>query len=84
MEYNLSDKGKDLYLKLQGLKRYIKDFSNLKDKDKEHLQLWDDYLIYSVMFGLNKQIPDKYTKIFKGMPDISLSVNGDKGIYFSD
>ncbi len=84
VKFKLLDDGKNIYFKLQGLKNYIKDFSSLDNKAKEEIQLWDDFLIYSVMFGLNKQIPDKYLKILKRKPDIALSENSDKGIYFRD
>ena len=54
--YELTEKGKEIKFKLDGLKWYIKDFSNLHDNEKETLLLWEDYLIYSVMFGYNKVV----------------------------
>lgn len=54
--YELTEKGKEIKIKLNGLKRYIKDFSNLDEKDKNFLTLWDEYLIYSVMFGENESV----------------------------
>ena len=61
--WKLSEKGKDLNLKLMGLKNLIKDFSNMDERDKNELVLWEDYLIYSVMFGNNKNIVDKYKNL---------------------
>lgn len=58
----LSDKGKELNLKLHGLSNLLKDFSVMDIRDKEELVLWEDYLIYSVMFGINKKIVDDYIK----------------------
>ena len=49
---------------LEGLKNYIKDFSNLKEKDKEALTLWNEYLIYSVMFGQNTKVIEEYKSKF--------------------
>lgn len=54
--YKLTDKGKEIKSKLDGLKLYIKEFSDLDDENKNSLMLWEDYLIYSVMFGVNKNI----------------------------
>jgi len=54
--YVLTPKGADLREKIFGLKRFIKDFSMLSQKEKEDVMLWDDFLIYSVIFGQNKKI----------------------------
>lgn len=48
--------GEDINIKLEGLKNYIKEYSYLNEKDKEYLKLWDEYLIYSVMFNQNEKI----------------------------
>ena len=61
--WKLSKKGQDLNLKLNGLKNLINDFSNMNERDKNELVLWEDYLIYSVIFGNNKNIVDKYKKL---------------------
>jgi len=54
--YVLTPKGADLREKIFGLKRFIKDFSMLNQKEKEDVMLWDDFLVYSVIFGQNKKI----------------------------
>ena len=61
--YVRTDEGEDINIKLEGLKIYIKDFGNLKNKDNNELSLWEDYLIYSVMFNVNKDIINKYSKL---------------------
>ena len=42
----------------------IKEVSNIDDKEAKHLFLWEDYLIYSVIFDINKKIQDEYSKYF--------------------
>lgn len=54
--YKLTSKGKEIKSKLEGLKLYIKEFGNLEDDSKDSITLWQDYLIYSVMFGVNNTI----------------------------
>ncbi len=54
--------GELLNHKLEGLKNYLRDFGNLDEKTKSELVLWNDYLIYSVMFGDNKKVLDEYKK----------------------
>ena len=51
-----TDLGNDVNYKLEGLKNFIRDFSLLDERTKEEIVLWDDYLIYSVLFGDNKKI----------------------------
>lgn len=42
--------------KALGLKRYIQDFSNIKNYKLESMQLWDEYYIYSIALGINKVV----------------------------
>lgn len=52
--YSRTESGEDINKKLEGLKLYIKNYSLLKEKDKQSLQIWEEYYIYSVIFGINK------------------------------
>lgn len=54
--YKRTELGEELNRKIEGLKNYLNNFSLLNEKDKEELMLWDEYLIYSVIFGLNNKI----------------------------
>ena len=58
--------GEEVNIKLEGLKNYLKDFSSLDEKNVEDLVIWEDYLIYSVLFNQNKIVVDEiYQKYFK-------------------
>lgn len=57
--------GEEVNLKLEGLKNFLKDFSILDEKTKEELIIWQDYLIYSVIFNQNTKIVDKYKNVIK-------------------
>lgn len=65
--YIRTTKGEAINEKLEGLKNYLKDFSLMNEKSEESLILWEDYLIYSVIFNQNvkvvKSMCDKYIKI---------------------
>ena len=63
--YLRTKKGENLNKKIEGLKRYLKEFSTLKDESKDAITIWDDYLIYSVLFGQNTQIIDEYINKLK-------------------
>lgn len=38
------------------MKNYIKDFSILDEREQHELMIWDEYLIYSVLFNQNQKI----------------------------
>lgn len=62
--YFRTAKGKDINKKIEGLKNYLRNYSLLHEKDKESVQIWEDYLAYSVWFGQNKTIIQRYKKIY--------------------
>jgi len=62
--YMRTEKGKEINRQLDGLKLFIKEFSNIDNKEAKYLFLWEDYLIYSVMFDINRKIQDEYSKYF--------------------
>ena len=49
--------------KLEGLKNFLKDFSKLDERTSEEIKLWDEYLIYSVMFNQNENIVNEYKNL---------------------
>ena len=55
--------------KLEGLKKYIKEYSLMNERKKEEINIWEDYLIYSVIFGENTQIVKEIIKIIKDIED---------------
>ena len=57
----LTQKGENEKEKWRGLKRYMEEFSLLKDKEVPHLVLWEKYLVYATVFG----IADKVIKQLK-------------------
>lgn len=57
--YVRSNEGDEINKKIEGLKKYMKDYSNFEQKNKEDITLWEDYLIYSIIFGINTQIVEE-------------------------
>lgn len=62
-----TQKGYELYTKVLGLKNYIKDYSNLSERELREITIWEDYLIYAIILNntskLNKEAKDYYKKI---------------------
>lgn len=53
--------------KLYGLKLFLEEFTNIKEKEAIEVKLWDQYLMFAYIFG----IADKVAKQFKNLyPEI--------------
>lgn len=62
--YIRSAEGKQINKNLEGLRKYLIDYSEIKEKTKEEVILWEEYLVYSVMLGINKKVIEEvYNKI---------------------
>ena len=51
--YKRTEKGEEINGKIEGLKQYLSDYSLISEKEIIDLQIREEYLIYSVIFGLN-------------------------------
>jgi uncharacterized membrane protein len=56
-------KGNELYEKIIRLKNFLKDYSELHNKEIAHIDLWDEYYIYSVLFEQNKIVYKELEKV---------------------
>lgn len=54
--YVRTDIGEQVNGKIEGLKNYIKDFSVLDKREQNELMIWEDYLIYSILFNQNEKV----------------------------
>ena len=68
--YIRSKDGKILNEKLEGLRKYLKDYSSMEEKEKEELILWEDYLIYSVIFNINNKVLEEINEKLKQIKSI--------------
>jgi len=54
--------GIEINRKIEGLKNYIKKYSLLEFKKSDSINIWEEYLIYSVIFEQNEMIEKEYSK----------------------
>jgi uncharacterized membrane protein len=52
----LTKKGEYQYQLWQGLKKYLLEFSRMKEYDVPQLALWEEYLVYATMMGISSQV----------------------------
>ncbi len=48
--------GRVINLKWKGFKKYITDFSDIKNHPPKHVILWEEYLVYATAFGVAKEV----------------------------
>lgn len=63
--YIRTEKGNIVRGKLLGLKRFLKEFSNIKESDIEGIKLWDYYIIYAIIFNLKGNLDNDVIKSYK-------------------
>ncbi len=52
----LTQKGEEKYELTQGLKRFMLDFTNLKEHELPALILWEEYMVYATMMGISEAV----------------------------
>ncbi len=51
-----SKEGRIYYLRWKNFEKYLTDYSLLKEKPPESIELWDEYLIYATALGIAKKV----------------------------
>ena len=58
--YFRTKEGEELNRSIEGLKNYLKDYTLLDEQEKDGIVVWEEYLVYSVLFNQNKKMIEKY------------------------
>lgn len=53
--------------KLAGLKKYLIEFSRIKEKQPIEVRLWEEYLIYAQIFGIAEEVTKQFKKLYPDM-----------------
>lgn len=62
--YIVNDILKEDALKMSGLKKFLNEFSNIKDRESIEVKLWEDYLMYAQIFGIAKKVAKEFKKLY--------------------
>lgn len=60
-----TDEGERLNEKVEGLKNYIMNYTLLSEREKKELVIWEEYLVYSVLFGINVNVIEELSKVIE-------------------
>ena len=66
-------------VQLYGLKKFLKEFSDMKNKEAIEVKLWDEYLMFAYLFGMAdkvaKQFKDLYPEVVEEMQASNFDYN---------
>ena len=51
-------------IQLYGLKKYLDEFSNMKEKTAIEVHIWDEYLMFAYLFGIADQVAKQFKKLY--------------------
>lgn len=81
-KYNtLTQKGTEEKSQLIGLKRYMEDFSMIKDKEVPELVLWEKYLVYATVFGISERVLKQLKIVYPQIADPNYFNDGYRYMY---
>ncbi len=63
---------------MKGLKKFLNDFSNIKDREAIEVKLWQEYLIYAQIFGIAEKVAKQFKRLY---PDVITDTSYDSIIF---
>lgn len=67
----LSQKGVDEKEKWKAFKKYMEEFSLLKDKEIPSLVLWEKYLVFATVFGISEKVLKQLKVVYPEITDMN-------------
>ena len=49
---------------MAGLKKFLKDFTLIKEREPIEVNLWNEYLMYAQIFGIADEVADQFKKLY--------------------
>jgi uncharacterized membrane protein YgcG len=65
---------KDKAIELAGLKKFLIDFSDIKNKEVIEVHLWKEYLMFAQIFGIANKVAKQFAKLY---PNVITDINYD-------
>ena len=76
-QYILSDTLLNEYRNLLGLKNFLLDFSCIDEKRYIEVHIWENYLIFANLLGIEEKVKEQFSKIYPSVGGIFSLVLGD-------
>lgn len=49
---------------MAGLKKFLKEFSTINEREPIEVNLWNEYLMYAQIFGIAKEVAEQFKKLY--------------------
>lgn len=79
---DLSDIGKKELFEVYGLRKYLEDFTLVKEREVEEVHIWENLLIYATLFGNAKKVLTTLRKLYP--ENIETITNIETSVYISN
>ena len=54
---------------MAGLKKFLKEFTLIKEREPIEVHLWDEYLMYAQMFGIAEEVASQFKRLYPEVMD---------------
>ena len=61
--YTIEDNLHEEAIKLAGLKKYLKEFSRINEKQPIEVTMWEEYLMFAQIFGIADEVSKQFKKL---------------------
>ena len=66
---------------LFGLKLFLKEFSDMKEKEAIEVKLWDEYLMFAYLFGMADKVAKQFKNLYPEIVEEMQASNMDYGTF---
>ena len=80
-KFLIKDGLKEEAIKLAGLKKFLNEFSRIKERQVIEVKLWKEYLIFAQIFGIAKEVANQFKDYY---PDIVNYNDGNSNLDIMD
>lgn len=80
-KYLIKDALKDEAIRLAGLKKFLNEFSRIKERQVIEVKLWKEYLIYAQIFGIAKEVASQFKDYY---PEVVTYNDGNSNLDIMD
>lgn len=80
-KYIFTQKGIDEREKWKAFKKYMEDFSLLKEKDIPDLVVWEKYLVYATAFNISAEVLEQLKIVYPEIMDMNSNLDTNSYIY---
>lgn len=60
----VSEKLRDEAIQLKGLKKFLNDFSMMPERQYFEVHIWEEYLMFSELFGIADKVEEQFSKLY--------------------